>query len=127
MQIVFLIGRVLFSLFWLKSAYNHFKNSAALAGYAASKGVPAARLGVIVSGLLLLVGGLSMLTGLWPWVGLTALAIFLVFVTPSMHAYWKDADPMARMGNEINFWKNLTLLGAILMMYMISMPWPYSV
>ncbi|MBX4206511.1 hypothetical protein KW784_01870 [Candidatus Parcubacteria bacterium] len=66
MNIIFIIGRVLFSGYFLYSAYSHFANSAALAAYAGSKGVPAPRLAVLGSGLLLVIGALSILFGVRP-------------------------------------------------------------
>ena len=127
MAIVFLTGRVIFSFYWLKSSYGHLiSRRAQMAAYAGSKGVPVPGLAIVGTGLLLLVGGLSMLTGFWPRVGLIALALFLIGVTPVMHAFWKESDPMQRSAASIQFWKNVTLLGAILMMAAIALPWPYS-
>jgi len=125
-SILFILGRIIFSIYWLHAAYNHIFNSAGMVGYAQSKGVPHAKFAVIGTGVLLAIGGLSLLLGVWVNIGLSALAIFLIGVTFMMHAYWKDVDPMARMGNEINFWKNMALLGAILMMFALSTPWMYS-
>lgn len=127
MNVIFLIGRILFSLYWLKSAYAHLiSRRKDMTAYAGSKGVIAPSLAIVVTGLLLLVGGLSMLTGLWPYVGLICLAVFLIGVTPKMHAFWKETDPMMRANANIQFWKNLTLFAAILMMFAIALPWPYS-
>ena len=75
------------------------------------------------SGLLLIVGGLGVLLGVYvPW-ALAALILFLIPVTFMMHAYWKVADPMAKMADQVNFWKNLSLLGAALMMLAVPLPW----
>jgi uncharacterized membrane protein YphA (DoxX/SURF4 family) len=127
MQAVFLIGRVIFSLFWLKSAYGHLVSRRKdMIGYAAYKKVPMPAVAIVGTGILLLIGGLSMLLGVWPWVGLIAIAVFLVGVTPKMHDFWKETDPMMKMNSSINFWKNVTLLGATLMMFAISLPWPLS-
>ena len=127
MALVFLIGRVIFSIVWLRSAYNHLiARRKDMIAYTASQHVPAPALAVVGTGILLLIGGLSMLTGLWPYLGLSAIAIFLIGVTPVMHAYWKTTDPMMRMNAHINFWKNMTLLGAVLMMFMIAVPWLYA-
>ena len=71
---------------------------------------------VAFSGLLLLIGGLSVLVDVLPVVGLVALVLFLLPVTFIMHQFWKVQDPMARMGEMINFTKNLALLGAVLML-----------
>jgi putative oxidoreductase len=42
--------------------------------------------------------------------------LFLVPVTIMIHPFWKVQDPAAKMGEMINFTKNLALLGAVLMM-----------
>jgi hypothetical protein len=44
-----------------------------------------------------------------------------------MHQFWKVADPMARMGEEINFYKNMGLTGAILMLLAIPQPWMWTI
>jgi hypothetical protein len=31
-----------------------------------------------------------------------------------MHAFWKVQDPTAKMGEMVNFMKNIALLGAVL-------------
>ena len=95
-------------------------------GYAKMKGVPAPKAAILGTGVLLLVGGISMLLGVYPWVGLIALAIFLVGITFKMHQFWKAIDPMQKMGEEVNFYKNIALLGAVLMMFALPLPWPYS-
>jgi uncharacterized membrane protein YphA (DoxX/SURF4 family) len=126
MDILFLIGRVLFGGYFVMSGFNHFKNHAGLTGYAASKGVPSPSLAVHVTGILLLIGGLGVLLGVYiEWAAL-ALAVFFIPVTFIMHAYWKDTDPGMKMANQINFWKNLALLGAALLLLSIPQPWPYS-
>jgi putative oxidoreductase len=116
-SIVFLIGRIIFAVYWLRNAYKHLFKSAGLVGYAQSKGVPYPKAAVLGTGILLLIGGLTILTGYWVEIGLAALTIFLIGVTFKMHAYWNDTDAMTKMGNEVNFWKNLALLGAVLMMF----------
>jgi uncharacterized membrane protein YphA (DoxX/SURF4 family) len=126
-SILFLLGRILFGGYFLMSGLNHFAHVAMLSGYAQSKGVPAPKLAVIVTGLLLLLGGLSVLFGLYPTIGALALLLFLLPVTFMMHAYWKVQDPQMQMGERMNFMKNLALVGAALLLFAISQPWPVSV
>ena len=71
---------------------NHFANAAAMAGYTQAHGVPAARAAVLGSGALLLLGGLSVLLGIWPDLGALLLAVFLVPTALLMHAFWKETD-----------------------------------
>jgi uncharacterized membrane protein YphA (DoxX/SURF4 family) len=95
-----------------------------LSGYAASKRVPAPKLATVVSGVLLLIGGLSILLGVYPVVGVAALVVFFVPVTFWMHDFWAVQDPMQRTIQMVNFAKNLALLGAALMLLAIPQPWP---
>lgn len=111
------LGRILFGGYFLYNAFNHFSNLQMMAGYAQSKGVPQAKAAVLASGLLLLVGGVSVLFNIYPDIGLLALVLFLIPVTFMVHAFWKVQDPLARRGEIVNFTKNLALLGAVLLMF----------
>jgi putative oxidoreductase len=126
MSLIFFVGRILFGSFFIKNGYQHFKNVESMQKYAGAKGVPHPKLAVLGSGVLLWIGGLSMLTGLWPGFGLLALVAFLGPVTYMMHPYWKESDPMMKATQSVQFWKNLALIGAVLMITMIQAPWPYS-
>lgn len=126
-SIVFLIGRILYGGFFLTSGLNHFTKVGMYKQYTASKGIPAPALAVVGAGLLLFLGGLSVLIGFWPHLGLLLIVIFLLGTTPTMHNFWSIKDPMAKMGEQINFMKNTALLGATLALTMIPQPWPMGV
>jgi uncharacterized membrane protein YphA (DoxX/SURF4 family) len=126
MEVAFLIGRIIVGVYYLFNAINHFTQLQSLSGYARSKGVPAPNLAVVVSGILLLIAGLSILTGFQPTIGVAALVLFFLPVTFTMHAFWTVQDPMARLNEMINFTKNLTLMGSALMFLAIPQPWPFS-
>ncbi|HEY8104972.1 MAG TPA: DoxX family membrane protein [Gemmatimonadales bacterium] len=126
MTYLFLAGRLLYGGFFLLSGVNHFRYVSMMAPYAASKGIPAARLGVLGSGTLLILGGLSILLGERPTVGVLLLTIFLVPTSFLMHNYWAVTDPSARQGEQVNFKKNIALLGAAWMLLLIPQPWPLS-
>ncbi len=111
---IFLIGRILLGGYFLYNAYNHFADMDALTGYAASKKVPYARIGVIATGIMLLFGGATVLTGIFMIAGAWVLVAFLIATSVMMHAYWKTVEPMSRMSERINFQKNLALVGALL-------------
>ncbi len=120
---LFVLGRILLGGYFIMSGFNHFKNLAGTTGYAQSKGVPMAKEAVMLTGAMMILGGAGILLGVYVQCAITLLALFLIGVTPKMHAYWKDTDPMQKMGNRINFYKNLGLLGAILMLAAIPLPW----
>ncbi len=109
-------GRLLFGGYFLYGGYNHFANAGMMAGYAQSKGIPSAKAAVIGSGLLLLIGGVSVIFNIYVTIGMIALALFLIPVSFTMHAYWKLQEPGSRVGEMVNFTKNLALLGAVLIL-----------
>lgn len=124
MDVIFLIGRIIVGLYYIISAANHFMQLEMMSGYAGSKNVPASKLAVIVSGLLLLIGGLSILTGFQPVIGVIALVIFFLPVTFMMHNFWAVEDEQMKMNEMVNFMKNMGLLGSALMFLAIPQPWP---
>lgn len=124
--LLFLVGRILYGGYFVMSGINHFQHADMMAGYAGSKGVKSPKLAVYFSGLLLLVGGLGILFGVWINFAVLCLVLFLVPVTFMMHNYWKDTDTNMKMSNRINFMKNMALLGAALMFLAIATPWAMS-
>ncbi|HBY92600.1 MAG: DoxX family protein [Ardenticatenaceae bacterium] len=126
MEVTFLIGRIIVGAYYLLSASNHFFQLNQMSGFATSKGVPAPKLMTLVSGVLLLVGGLSIITGFQPVIGVIALVLFFLPVTFMMHQFWAVQDQMAKMGEMVNFMKNLALMGSALMFLAIPQPWPLS-
>ncbi len=116
MALLFFIGRILVGGYFIYNGYNHLANSGMLAGYAGSKKVPYAKTGVIVSGLLFLVGGFSLLLWIEPVVGAGLLVLTLIPITIMIHDYWKSTDPAHRMGERVAFLKNIALIGMLLML-----------
>lgn len=117
MDVVALIGRILFALLFLSSAFGHLTQSQALAGYAASKGVPAARVATLASGVVMLVGGLMVLLGIWADLGALLLVLFLLPTAVLMHGFWKETDGQAKQQELIQFQKDVALAGAALLAF----------
>jgi putative oxidoreductase len=124
---LFVAGRILFGGFFLVSGIRHFQHLPMMTGFTGSKGFPAPKLAVVGSGLLIIWGGVSMLLGLRPAWGIAAVSLFLIPVTFVMHNYWADQDPMTKINNQVNFMKNMALLGASWMLLLVPQPWPMSV
>ncbi len=120
------IGRLVAGAYFIFNGLNHFFNARMLASYAAAKGVPAPEFLVVCAGVLILLGGISLILGLWPRVGVGMIVLFLVIVTPAIHTFWSETG-MQRTADVINFTKNLGLLGAVLSLLAIPEPWPASV
>ena len=76
--------------------------------------------------MILLLGGLSMLLGVYPVIGIVLLIIFLLGVSFQMHTFWKVDDAQMKQIDMINFTKNMALVGALLMFSLLPHPWPMS-
>ncbi|HAR41139.1 MAG TPA: DoxX family protein [Bdellovibrionales bacterium] len=107
-----LVGRTLFSAIFIFSAFGHF--SEGTINYAAAQGIPMANLAVPLSGILALLGGLSILLGYRAKLGGWLIVLFLVPVTFMMHNFWNIADPQEHQLQQIMFMKNTAMLGGAL-------------
>jgi putative oxidoreductase len=108
-----LAGRILFAAIFLMAAPGHFSRQTI--AFAASQGVPLASLLVPFSGVLALLGALSILLGYRARAGAWLIVMFLVPVTLMLHKFWGIADPMVAQTQMIMFMKNVSMLGAALM------------
>ena len=124
-EILFLIGRILVGGYYIFNGFNHFSKKDMMAGYAKSKGVPIPDITIPLTGLLLLLGGLSLLLGIYPYIGVALIVIFLVPVTFMMHNFWAVPKEQ-KMADMVQFMKNIALIGSTLMFLAIPTPWPFS-
>src|SRR5262245_15862886 len=115
MTVLVLVGRVLFTAIFVYSAVGHLLQTRMMSGYAKSKGVPQPKLATVVGGVLLLVGGLSVLLGVWADLGALLLALFLVPTAVLMHGFWRSIGG-GRLAELTQFLKDLALAGAALML-----------
>lgn len=126
MEWVLLLGRILFGGFFVMGGAMHFMKMKGMAEMTKQRGVPMPEFAVIGTGMLIMLAGLGVIFGVYQSVALLVLAAFLVVITPIMHPYWKDTDPMMKMVNMQMFLKNMALLGAALALYVFSSDWPLT-
>lgn len=118
MDVVFLAGRILFALvFVFSGATVHLLQRKQGIQYAKMYGVPLAEVGVPLTGIMAVLGGLSVAVGLWGDLGALLVAAFLALITPLMHAFWREEDAMQKQLQTVNFVKNTALLGGALALF----------
>jgi len=118
MDVVFLVGRILFALvFVFSGATIHLLQRKQGIQYAKMYGVPLAEVGVPLTGIMAVLGGLSVAVGLWGDLGALLIAAFLALITPLMHAFWREEDAMQKQLQTVNFVKNTALLGGALVLF----------
>ena len=113
MKYAALAGRQLFSIIFILGSASHFSPSGF--AYAAQHGVPWPGLLVPLSGIIALVGGLSVLLGYQTRLGAWLLVVFLVPVTLMMHNFWAMPDARTFDIEKAMFLRNVTMLGGALL------------
>jgi len=124
---VLLVARVLFGGVIAFTGLNHFFETEQMTGYAQHKGLPAPKLSVLGSGVVLVLSGLAIVTGAFPVLGAAMAAGFLVVAGLTMHDFW--AVPAEEKQNEMTqFLKNVALAGGALAIAVLGFSsWSYSV
>lgn len=118
-DVLLLIARIVFCGIFAASAMGHLTQTAGMAGYAESKGVPNARIMVLFGGGVLVAGVVSTVLGIWADLGALALLLFLVPTAFLMHPFWKETDAQAKQTEQVQFLKDLSLAGAALAFFVI--------
>lgn len=69
---------------------------------------------VRLNGIAQVVGGLLLVLGRLPRLAALLLAGSLVPTTLAAHRYWEESDPAIRQRQQVQFYKNVSLLGGLL-------------
>ncbi len=120
MEVVEVIGRVVFALIFLDYGSTHLRQRAAMVAFAKSFNAPAPEITVPLSGAMMLLGGLAIALGVWPDVGALLIILFLLPAAFTAHAYWRESDPGMQAAQRSQFWKNISLAGAALFIFAIA-------
>lgn len=120
-------GRVLFGTFFVLFGAMHLLRLGPIAAYFERKGVPGARPVAVVTGVMLLAGGLTVMLGWHRFIGAGLLALVLVPGAWALHPFWKETDPDARLSELAQFFMTIALAGAALLVaYYGYQSWPVS-
>lgn len=112
LKYVLLLGRIFYSTIFILSSIGSFSRQSI--DFAAARGVPLASVLIPLSGILILLGGLSILLGYKARYGAWLIVIYLVPLTLLLHRFWGVEDPMRAGLQQVMFLKNLSMLGAAL-------------
>ncbi len=119
MNTVLMFGRILFAIIFVRSGILHLTKLEAMTGYAKYKKVPAAKFFVALTGVAIILGGLWVALGIYADLGALILAIFALTAAFQMHNYWGETAPEGKMTESVAFYKDLSLAGAALMLFVL--------
>jgi len=111
MSILILLARICFSAVFLVSGINHLRHIDRIASYAASKKIPFPKYAAVISGVVIIFGGLCILLGIWVKIGALLLTFFLLATSLFIHNFWTVKDPSVRANSKNQFLKDLALAG----------------
>ena len=110
-----LVARLLLAAVFMYSAVtSKIPQFSSTVEYMAREGVPNPKFALFGAIGLLLLGGISVISGAWTRIGATFLLIFLAAATYYFHDFWKFADATQRQLQTIQFMKNLAIGGGLL-------------
>lgn len=109
-----MVGRVLLAVIFVQSGFSKIAGFEGTAGYIASKGLPLPQLLAGVAVAVELLGGIALIVGFKTRFVALGLAAFLIVITPIFHNFW-NADAAHAMEQQINFLKNVSILGGMLL------------
>lgn len=114
--VVSVLGRLLLvTIFLLSAVGNKIPNFSGIVGYMQQHGVPVPQVALVAAIAFLIVGGVLVLLGWQARIGAGLLLVFLALATYYFHDFWNLTDPQAKQEQMIQAMKNLSMMGAMLL------------
>ena len=120
-----LVGRILLAFLFIKSGFGKIGGFDGTVAAIASKGLPLPQIVAVLTILVELGGGILLAVGFKARWAALVIGIFTIAAGVLFHNYWA-VEGAARMGQEINFWKNVAITGGMLMVFAFG-PGRYSI
>jgi putative oxidoreductase len=128
MGVVFLLVRLLIGGYFAWSGVQRLDayNRALLIAGGRQRSAVIPLVTVPLAGLMLTVGGMAIVIGVFPAAGIALLVAALVPSAFSSHAYWSVRDTEARAEARRGFWRTVTLALLALALLAVPQPWPLT-
>ncbi len=116
-DLILLMGRLALGAIFVKSGFQKLMALGAFAASLAGRGVPASSFWAVVGATVEFVGGILIVTGLKTRYASLLMILFVIVATGISHRFWDFADAAARRSQESQFFKNLSIIGGFLVLY----------
>jgi putative oxidoreductase len=114
---VLLLGRLALGVIFVKSGLQKLLALGAFAASLAGRGIPQSSFWAVVGATVEFVGGVLIVTGLKTRYASLLLILFVIVATGIAHRYWEFAEAAARRTHESQFFKNLSIIGGLVLLY----------
>jgi putative oxidoreductase len=122
---VILVARVLLVALFVVFGWGKLADYSATVGYMAQVGAPAPSLAAVVAIVAEVFAALALAIGILTRPLALLLALYTLGTALIGHHFW-TMEGAARYGNAINFYKNVSIIGGFLLLY-VTGPGKYSV
>jgi putative oxidoreductase len=112
---VLLVARVLLGWIFVRSGYGKVMDMGAFAATFPNRGLPTFL--AYIAAPFEFFGGICILLGLATRYVAAIFVVFMLVATFSSHAYWTFTDAAQRRIQDVNFYKNISMLGGILYLF----------
>jgi putative oxidoreductase len=115
---IILVARVMIGLIFVLSGGPKLMNMHAAVASIANRGVPEviAYFGPPVE----FFGGLAILFGVMTQAAALLMFVFTIVATITSHRYWQFTDPAQYRAQNTNFWKNVSMMGGMLLLFITA-------
>jgi len=114
-DLLLLLGRLLLAWVFLRSGYGKIFDIAAVANSYPPRGLPPFL--AYIATPFEFFGAIALIFGFATRYVVIGFVIFMLVATFSSHRYWEFADAAARRAQDGNFYKNLSMLGGLLALF----------
>jgi putative oxidoreductase len=111
-----LIARVLLVVLFVVFGWGKLTNYTGTVGYMAQVGAPTPSVAALVAILAEVFAALAVAIGLWTRPLALVLAVYTLGTALIGHPFW-TMEGATRYGNGINFYKNISIIGGFLLLY----------
>jgi putative oxidoreductase len=115
MSITRSLGHLLLSSIFISGGTQAFMEPGGRVNKVAEAGISEPKLAVEFNGAVMVIGGILLASGIAPKLAATMLIGSLVPTTMVGHAFWKEENAAGRKNHQTQFFKNLGLLGGLLL------------
>jgi putative oxidoreductase len=112
-----LLGRLFVGALFVPSGFGKLVAFNAFAASLASKGLPVPEAWAALAVAFELGGGLLVVLGAFTRMASLGMVAFTAMAIMLSHRYWTFADAAQRRANEVQFWKDLALIGGLLFLH----------
>jgi putative oxidoreductase len=116
-DVLLLVCRILLMLLFVIFGWEKLTGFGGTVGYFAQTGVPVPIVSAIIAVVMEFFVGLAIIFGLYTRPLAVLLALYTLGTALIGHHFW-TLSGMARMENEINFFKNVSIIGGLLLLYL---------